>query len=369
MEAVVEKDVLMAILNESLLHDRRWVEVALPWADLTLFNMDVGDATLSDIVRPETYQRALGPFVDGIVEEEVRREIPDFLDLREAFHNSLVLPPQNIVQLTDLIKEVVRKNSTPKNFVRPNGIAVDTNIAYRRVLGRISLEKETWGLDKLDITKLRVLVPQLVKKEVSNATLRKYDNRFMDSTRSIFREFNPFLSMRNCTNKKGRKAQNAATELGLIRDIYTVLEVQGGEWSEDKEMRDVAIMRSLEDYQNDQRMDLTFLTADDKASAHLEAHGMTGLVLRYPLEVPTKIRTDHWLLVELLYELSVLYGTILLRKLGVRVQGDWSGKPHEDYLAEKVKLIIDDASALRAPLERDIAVVKAMRMAVDFRTL
>jgi hypothetical protein len=91
--------------------------------------------------------------------------------------------------------------------------------------------------------------------------------------------------------------------------------------------------------------------------------------LKYPLDIPEKLKIDHWLLVELLYDLSLVFATISLKGLGITIMGDWAGKSTDEYYKERLKLVIDDSSSLRGILERDHRIVSRLERTVDLRRI
>ena len=69
---------------------------------------------------------------------------------------------------------------------------------------------------------------------------------------------------------------------------------------------------------------------------------------------------DPWLLVEMLYDLSVSFVGLHLVELDVKVIGDWSGKTAEDYHAEKVKLVMGAKSPVMGELSRDLIILREL---------
>ncbi len=71
---------------------------------------------------------------------------------------------------------------------------------------------------------------------------------------------------------------------------------------------------------------------------------------------------DPWLLVEMLYDLSVNFVGLQLVELDLKIIGDWSGKSAEDYHAEMAKLIIASGSTIGHELIRDLSIVRELDM-------
>jgi hypothetical protein len=365
MELIVGKDFLMAMLNEAVLHERTNISLNAPFLDLDLLGANLKDGAIDWLVGPGDYDRAYSELTAKLGEPSLVREVPPYADFREALHSSLLLPPDNLAELMKEIRTIERRRGQPSRYPKQSCLAIDTNLAYRRLFSRIGLASETCGAEDFDPSKVQLLVAGLVEQEVSEKVRRKYTTADLEALKRAFHSPKLLSLFNNCVVKDGRKALNAQAELGAIRSRYGVWDVAGGTWTEDKEKRDGEILMTLAKHAQDERLDLLFVSADDKATAAARSAKVPILVLRYPNEVPRTVPFDPWLFVELLHDLAVIYGVVTLKGLGLRIMGDWAGKSADDFHAQKVKIVTEESSVLADSLLKDHRILERLKREVD----
>jgi len=365
MELVVSKGFIMALLNEAVLHGKPSIAVNAAFLDIDLLGANLGNGSIDWLVKPTDYDLIYSELSAKLGEPNLVREIPPFSDFREALHASLLLPPDNLAELIKEIKSIEERRLRPSRFPKQSCMALDTNLAYRRLFSRLGLASEACGVQDFDPTKVQLLVAVLVEQEISEKVGRKYSATDLENLRKAFRNPKLLNQMSNCVYKDGRKALNAQAELSSIRSKYGVWDVAGGEWNEDKEKRDGEILRSLARHAQDERLDLLFVSADDKATASARAAKVPILILRYPNEVPHSVGYDPWLFVELLHDLAVIYGILTIKGLGLRIMGDWAGKTADDFRAERVKIVTEESSILSDSLAKDHRIMERLRKDLD----
>jgi len=155
---------------------------------------------------------------------------------------------------------------------------------------------------------------------------------------------------------------NAQAEIDVLGREASLWRVGGGIAPDDKERIDDEIVRSLAEHSAEQRLDVIFLTGDDKCRAHAFSHKLPSILVEFPKEIPQVVGFDPWLLVEMLYDLSVNFVGLNLVELDVKIIGDWSGKSAEDYHAEMVKLVTSQQSPVEARLRQDLKIVRELRL-------
>jgi len=360
-ELVVRKDFLMVVLNEGMLHAKISMVLNAAFLDLDLLGLNLKDGAIDWLVGPGDYDRAYSELTTKLGEPNLMREVPPYADFREALHSSLLLPPDNISELMKEIRSIEQRRRQPSRYPKQSCLAIDTNLAYRRLFSRLGLAPEACGVEDFDPTKVQLLVAGLVEQEVSERVGRKYTTADLEVLKRAFHSPKLLSLFNNCVVKDGRKALNAQAELSAIRSKYSVWDVAGGTWTEDKEKRDGEILRALAKHAQDERLDLLFVSADDKATAAARSAKVPILVLRYPNEVPRTVAFDPWLFVELLHDLAVLYGVVTMKGLGLRIMGDWAGKTADDFRAEKVKIVTEESSVLADSLAQDHRVLERLR--------
>ncbi|MEM0448574.1 MAG: hypothetical protein QW520_01975 [Methanomassiliicoccales archaeon] len=369
IELIATKDFIVTVLNEALLQDRTSITIHSPFLNLELLGLDLrGHGSVEFLVRESDYARASSA-LQSKLPPPYDREVPDLADFREALHSSLLLPPNNMNELILELRRMEDKRRQPSRHPKQPCLALDTNVAYKRLFSRLLLYSDACGSKDYDVSRVQLLIADLVDREVAERVRNKYSPKDINMLKRAFHYPQGLDLMLNCLHKDGRRAMAASAELTAIRSKYSVWDVKGGMWHENKEERDAEILRSLGRYAEEQRLDLLFLSTDDKASAAAEAARVPIMVLRYPNEIPERIPFDPWLIPELIYDLALTFGMIQLKGLGLRMLGDWGGKTAEDFKAEKVKIIAEQGSRLGESLEKDLRILRRLRTEVDLNGL
>jgi hypothetical protein len=366
MELTVNKDFLMALFNEARFKDHTFLMLHSPMLELDLVKVSLATDRFIWIISREEFEDRLSALKVRLGSDRLIYDLPTYGDLRDAFLNSLLVRPENLRDLMVEIDDIEMRKLDPYRYPKQKVIAIDTNIAYHRLLTRLLVFKGCPMFRDFDPSNVQVLIPSLVEAEISEKVRRKYDFRDLKEYGRIM-STEVTSNLANCVMKDGRKALNAQTELRKIKEHYTHWDVNGGEFDQDKEKRDDEIVKALADHAASQRIEVIFLTADDKARAHAYAHKVPSICLKYPYTISENVELDPWLLPELLYELAIVFGVISLKGHGIRVMGEWAGKTAEDYLDERVKLSMDDRSAFAGALARDHRIISRLQEELDLR--
>jgi hypothetical protein len=361
MELVAPKSFLVAVLNEGKLHGRTGISFNSVFMDLDMVELDIGKGRIDSLVTAESYQKAFSEVQNRIGDPIMSKEVPAYSDFKEALQASLLLPPDNLAEVMKELRLIESHRIQPSRFPKQTCVAIDTNIAYYRLFSRLLITSEACGVPDYDPSSIQILIAELVEQEISEKCGRKYRENELDVLRKGFHNPRLLTNLMNSCTKDGRKALNAQAELSVIRQKYNTWDVSGGQWNEDKEKRDQEIIGSLAAHARSEDLDILFLSADDKASSAAKAFKLPIMVLRYPYDVPRTIAYDPWLVAELLYDLSLIHGIISIRGLGVKVFGDWAGKTAEDYRQEKIKIVLEESSALNDDLTRDWKILERIR--------
>jgi hypothetical protein len=213
------------------------------------------------------------------------------------------------------------------------------------------------GLRPRDI---QIVISNLVEEEISRSIARKYSRSDIAALQRAIKDQVLVRGMTNICYKKGRKALNAQAEIDLLGRTASLWRVGGGRAPDDKEGIDNEIVRSLAEHSSAQRLNIIFLTGDDKCRAHAFSHKLPSILVEFPKEIPQVMNFDPWLLVEMLHDLSITFVGLHLKELDVKIIGDWSGKSAEDYHAERVKLIISSDSPIGLDLNRDLSIIRGL---------
>lgn len=358
MEA--SKEFMTVALNEARMAGKGSIVVRSDLLDVDLLALDLDRQQVQWVARERDYDEAYSRTVSALG-EQLSRDIPTFLDLREALQSSLFMPPTNLDALMAEIYRFNERRGDPYRFPRQMCFAVDTNLLYKRLFSRLLLAGKGCNVRAFDPQKVQVLIPSMAEEELSRKVGRKYERRDVDELRRAVRDRSVADDLFNCLNKNGRKALNGQTEVVAMKQRYNCWSAQGGSYLDDKEARDDEMLRSIAEEMLEQRVDVLFLTNDDKSRAHANAHKVPSLLISYPYEVPPTIAYDPWLMTELLYDLSILHTSLTLRGTGLRLKGEWMGKTVDDYRNERVRVSAPEGSTLFEALSRDLRIISAIR--------
>ncbi|HNX46985.1 MAG TPA: PIN domain-containing protein [Methanomassiliicoccales archaeon] len=356
----VDKEFITVVLNESRMADKGNLIVRSDLLDLDLLALDLDHQQVQWVVRERDYDEAYGRMRSALG-DQMARDIPTFLDLREALQASLFMPPTNLDALMAEIYRFNERRGDPYRFPRQTCIGLDTNLLYRRLFSRLLLAGKGCNVRSFDPQRVQVLIPSMAEEELSRRVGKKYDRRDVDELRRAVRDRIVADDLFNCLNKNGRKALNGQAEVVALKQHYNCWSAQGGSFVDDKEARDDEMLRSVAAEMLEQRVDVLFLTNDDKTRAHANAHKVPSMLISYPYEVPLTISYDPWLMIELLYDLSILHTSLSLKGTGIRIKGEWMGKTVDDYRNEKVRVTVPDGSVLSDRLARDQRVISAIK--------
>ncbi|MBI0582482.1 MAG: hypothetical protein JET69_05645 [Methanomassiliicoccales archaeon] len=356
----VDKEFITVVLNESVMADKGNLIVRSDLLDVDLLALDLDHQQVQWVVRERDYDEAYGRTVSALG-EQMARDVPTILDLREALQASLFMPPTNLDALMAEIYRFNERRGDPYRFPRQMCIGLDTNLLYRRLFSRLLLAGKGCNVRSFDPQKVQLLIPSMAEEELSRRVGKKYDRRDVDELRRAVRDRNVADDLFNCLNKNGRKALNGQAEVVALKQRYNCWSAQGGSFVDDKEARDDEMLRSVAAEMLEQRVDVLFLTNDDKTRAHANAHKVPSMLISYPYEVPLTISYDPWLMIELLYDLSILHTSLSLKGTGIRIKGEWMGKTVDDYRNEKVRVTVPDGSVLSDRLARDQRVISAIK--------
>jgi hypothetical protein len=366
MEA--DKDFITVALNEARMAGKGSITVHSDLLGLDLLAVDLDRRTVQWVVREGEHDAAVGEMARSLG-EGLARDLPTFLDLRETLQSSMFLPPINLGVLMSEVYRMNDRRKDPYRFPKQMCFGLDTNLLYRRLFTRLLLAGRSCGVREFDPEKVQVLIPSLAEEEISRRVGHKYDKKDVEELRRATRGRNVADDLFNCLGKGGRKAMNGQTEVALMKERYNCWSVQGGAFTDDKELRDDEMLRAVAEEMTEQRLEVLFLTSDDKTRAHANAHKVSSLLMTYPYEIPTTLTYDPWLLTELLYDLSILHVSISLKGTGLRIKGEWMGKTVDDYRHERLKMSAPEDSALVKALSRDLRVISLVKGRFPWRTI
>jgi len=355
-----DKDFITVVLNEARMAGKGNIIVRSDLLDLDLFAVDLERQAVQWLVKERDHDDAHADMARSLG-ERLAQDLPTFLDFREALQSSMFLPPTNLSELMAEIYRLTERRNDPYRFPKQMCFGLDTNLLYRRLFSRLLVAERGCGVRPFDPQNVQVLIPSLAEEELSRRVGRKYDKRDVEELKRAVHDRGTAEELFNCLNKHGRKALNGQAEVVALKQRYNCWSAQGGDFDEDKELRDDEMLRSVAAEMLEQRVEVLFLTNDDKTRAHANAHKVPSMLISYPYEVPTTIAYDPWLLTELLYDLSILHTSLSLKGTGVKIRGEWMGKTVDDYRNERLRVTAPEGSNLDNALRMDLRLISSIK--------
>ena len=357
------KAFLTTVLNELRLEGRhQTIPVKECYNGNTLFTIDLQDWSIGDIICRDEYNvkyRGLANYVQG----DLQREIPSWNDFKSCLHSSLVLPPEkgNRKDIGGLINKCIADSRRGLGYTGQTAISLDTNLLYNRLLTRIFMDRERFGIEYDNCRDLMVLISKGCIDEFTHKANKKLSNQ-ADPQRLLDRITDSSLSdsLFNKPTLQARKALNAQSEQYRMREEFSYYEAEvpdvlaNGQDQLTSDIMDARIVESLSTYSHENRISLSFLTNDDSMSPLLSGKNIRYCIVHYPKEIPKELKPGPWLLRELLYDLSQIYGSLELGTRLMRIDGIWSDKCINDYTEqEMLSLDVDENSPLGKEIIRD----------------
>jgi hypothetical protein len=155
----------MAVLNELVLAKRGIVEVHSDMLGIPLMNLDLEKGKIVSVASAHDFD-AVMPSMRFKLNETLAADLPDYNDLKEALYSSLLVPPENLNELMVEIRKAGKRKNDPYRYPKQESFAIDTNIAYLRLLSRLMYHAEGCGISDFDPTKVQVLLSDLVAQEM-----------------------------------------------------------------------------------------------------------------------------------------------------------------------------------------------------------
>lgn len=362
-ELQTQKAFLTTVLNE-LSYDGGYQTLPVKecYTGNTLFTIDLQDWSIGDIISREEYKIKY----DGLanrVQGDLKREVPDWNSFRVCLWSSLALPPDkgNRKNIAKLINTCIAESRRGLGYTGQTAISLDTNLLYNRLLTRMFMDRERFGIEYDNCRDLMVLISRGCISEISNKASKKLSgNTNPQELLNLITDSRLSDSLFNKSTLQARKALNAQSEQFRMREAFSyyeadILNPPSSVYDNlDSDIMDQRIVRSLSAYSHENRIALSFLTNDDTMSPLLSSENIRYCIVHYPKDVPKKLTPGPWLLRELLYDLSQVYGVLELGAGLLRIEGVWKDKHVDDYTEHEALLLsLDENSSLGREILRD----------------
>jgi hypothetical protein len=355
---LVPQRYMMALLN--LMGDRVQVDAPL-LQHATLFTLNLAQATahIEGIIRSTVYRER-----HKQVEEQVRAslpedtasqvlaELPDYNRLCEAFRIAGIVPPENLSELEQVLKQA--RASNPARGGDIYYFAFDNN-ALRNRLYSLYLKPAQRGRPEPNMLLSRAVYDELdlCKGKILSRFLKAFDSAF------------PSLGVRQLFGNQNRLEDRlrllARREWDKILQSSAYDVVKAGRKSDP----DGPIIRSYAQFAATAGRKVVVLSSDNEFI--LRCGGRPNLIpqlVRYRLEIDEAYKADWEAVSWLLYHLAVVYGRLDLRRADgviVRLYGVWQGKGAPDWDDERLKITVEPSNApLEQALQRTMRILQAV---------
>jgi hypothetical protein len=355
---LVPQRYMMALLN--LLGDRVQVDTPL-LHNTTLFTLNLAQATahIEGIIDSTRYHARYTQVKEQVratlpndTAAQVMAEVPDHNRLCEAFRIAGIVPPENLSELEQVLKQA--RASNPARGGDIYYFAFDNN-ALRNRLYSLYLKPAQRGRPEPNMLLSRAVYDELdlCKGKILSRFLKAFDSAF------------PSLGVRQLFGNQNRLEDRlrllARREWDKILQSSAYDVVKAGRKSDP----DGPIIRSYAQFAATAGRKVVVLSSDNEFI--LRCGGRPNLIpqlVRYRLEIDEAYKADWEAVSWLLYHLAVVYGRLDLRRadgVTVRVYGVWQGKGAPDWDDERLKITVEPSNTpLEQALQRTMRILQAV---------
>jgi hypothetical protein len=355
---LVPQRYMMALLN--LLGDRVQVDAPL-LHNTTLFTLNLAQATahIEGIIDSTRYHARYTQVKEQVratlpndTAAQVMAEVPDHNRLCEAFRIAGIVPPENLSELEQVLKQA--RASNPARGGDIYYFAFDNN-ALRNRLYSLYLKPAQRGRPEPNMLLSRAVYDELdlCKGKILSRFLKAFDSAF------------PSLGVRQLFGNQNRLEDRlrllARREWDKILQSSAYDVVKAGRKSDP----DGPIIRSYAQFAATAGRKVVVLSSDNEFI--LRCGGRPNLIpqlVRYRLEIDEAYKADWEAVSWLLYHLAVVYGRLDLRRADgviVRLYGVWQGKGAPDWDDERLKITVEPSNTpLEQALQRTMCILQAV---------
>lgn len=325
---------------------------------LFLLNLSGRQAGVEQIVDSSEYARALDNVRKQMeiaatlhtpqntqLAEDLKRELPDYNRLREAFRQAGVVEPSNLDEIRKCLSQA--QESNPARGGDIYYFAFDNN-ALRNRLYSLYLEPR-----RRHDPHYNLLLSGFVRKELE---LRegKILYEFLDAFNAAYEGLGIPDIFQNQNRLKDRLRLLALAEWNRVQKSGDA-EVEDAEDPEDYGDADGRIIEAYARFANKSGRKVVVFSSDNEFVMRCSGRtNLIGQLVSYPATLDDSYSVSWERVRRLLYQLSVLYGRIDLESgsgLQVRIYGVWREKGANEWDAEQVKLTF---TPQQTPQERAI---------------
>jgi hypothetical protein len=358
---------MVCLFNTMIMDGKRTVDIWSDLLDVRLMSFDLQKCQVINIIEKASIDERLSA-IGNSLDDRLQKELPEWSDLRDAFRISLISPPKNQLDLVNRINNIISDNRKKKGYHKDVCLALDTNIAYNRLLSHLIFHSRSLGLLDENLSGTSIVVPNLVKLELSQNFPKFRADEIDALVRSLNANQQRTRSVRRwngCGKKKARKAKNAFSELTALRsakDVH-VFNTGSGIWSEDNEVRDLQIIESLGQMAKDQSKDVVLFSIDKDVEARSEPYHIEGFTIEYYPDLERSFKADYWMMGDLLYQTGLLFGALSIKGTGIKLFSDWAGKTMDES-RDDLGLLEFDGGSISMEVQSNLILCREISEAV-----
>ncbi|MFW6197191.1 MAG: hypothetical protein ACOC5D_07660 [Thermoplasmatota archaeon] len=355
MEKVFTKNKLMLLLNESEKNGINCFTATEPYTKTKLIEV-VREDGINQITL--TGKSEFGPYPSKDDYWD-RDDIPDFYDYKECLISSGLVEFDNWLEFKEWIKFLYKSEVDPTLASCSVFMAIDTNLAYFRLVSRrFPLKYEDGTI--IEAKDFDYLLSSIVENEVDHKIKDKYDNSNLKMMGMYTKIGDIRFNFRNRGKLSTRKAKFATQELNHLRGVLNAARIKGTASKTDSEKNDIRIVESLEKFGWDKNIVVALISTDRNMGNHAENCEIPYFVLEMPKSIPKKNTVDNKILLNLLHDLSLTFGAVKIPELKTTLFGIWGGKRDQDYSNESVRAWINPGSELIEPIKKDMEIIDSL---------
>jgi len=325
---IINKEEIYILLNEYYLRNIREISVEYPLYGIHLFDLNMENFKITNIPSSQSFESFRRKYAKN---EFMRRDLPGYYDLLDAFLSSNVIDFENrdeIEESFELVREAIKDKTV---YIKPIFIGIDTNMAYYRVVSR-----------RLG-NKFRYVISQIVVDEIDARIHTKYSGKMLHYFEDLPYHY-VFQEFANGSVKESRKAKNAMNEINYLFTELDAFRTGKSTGTKDKEVRDREIAMQYRGFGEEVNGEVVILTADKDMAFHAQAQGISSIYYKLPHKIDVN-NVDPVNIPNLFYDLITAFGII---KIGnTLLLGEWRGKEVEDYINERLKIYNVDETVAR----------------------
>ncbi|GIV09143.1 MAG: hypothetical protein KatS3mg019_1234 [Fimbriimonadales bacterium] len=347
---LIAESQMMLLLNQ--LGDAAVVRAPLlNGTPLFQLNLSGRQASVEQIITSSEYARVLDdvreqmqtaamrqnpPNPDSLA-EELKRELPDYNRLRDAFRQAGVVKPSNLEEIEDLQKQIQRSNPARGGDIYY--LAFDNNALRNRLYSLYFKPKHR------NAQRYNLLLAQFVRQELE-PRMGKIQYDFLQAFNAAYSQLNIVSIFQNQSRLNDRLRMLGISEWNRVLESGDA-EVQDAPNQRDS---DGQIIEAYARFAAHAGRKVLVFSSDNEFIVRCSGRtNLNGQLVAYPPALETSYAVEWEPVGRLLYQTAILYGRIDVETddMQALVYGVWDRKSAPHWDAEQVKLTITPSQSLQ----------------------